>query len=123
MAENKLQTLSPLLNPQVIKTQASFFSGPQLSCQIFHKETSTTHFIFHRTHQSLSECQNYMHHFEMPTQTNNNTYFGAYLHSAGTQHGNLHLMSAATSRVTYFILPAHTGTGVRRGGGVNHANL
>ena len=43
-------------------------------------------------------------------QTNNNTCFGAYLHSTGTQHGNLHQLSVTMSRVTYFILRAHTGT-------------
>ena len=37
---------------------------------------------------------------------------GAYLYSAGTKHGNLHRLSVTTSRVTYFILRAHTGTGV-----------
>ena len=30
----------------------------------------------------------------------------------GTQHGNLNQMSVTTSRVTYFILLAHTGTSV-----------
>ena len=29
-----------------------------------------------------------------------------------TGHGNLHKSSVTTSKVTYFILPAHTGTGV-----------
>ena len=42
----------------------------------------------------------------------NNTQSGADLYSVGTQHGNLHQLSVTTSRVTYFILQAHTGTGV-----------
>ena len=41
---------------------------------------------------------------------NNDTCFGAYLHSAGTQHGNLHQLSVTLSRVTYFILRSNTGT-------------
>ena len=40
----------------------------------------------------------------------NNTGFGAYLYSVGTQHGNLYQSSVTTSRVTYFILQADTGT-------------
>ena len=47
---------------------------PQLF-QIFHKETNTTHSIFHRTHQSRPESQNYIHYFEMPTQKEKNTTF------------------------------------------------
>ena len=42
---------------------------------------------------------------------NNNTYFRAYSYSVGTQHGNLHPLSVTMSRMTYFILRAHTGTG------------
>ena len=42
----------------------------------------------------------------------NNTYFGAYLYAVGTQHGNMLQLSVTTSRVTYFILRVHTGTGV-----------
>ena len=40
----------------------------------------------------------------------NNTSFGAYLYSVGSQRGNLHQSSVISSRVTYFILPADTGT-------------
>ena len=32
-----------------------------------------------------------------------------------TQHGNLHRLSVTMSRVTYFILRAHTGSGVSHG--------
>ena len=35
---------------------------------------------------------------------------GDYLY-AGTKHRNLHQLSGTMSRVTYFILRAHTGTG------------
>ena len=59
-------------------------------------------------HQSLLESQNYTNKFETPTQKHNNKCFGAYLYSAGTPHGNLHHLSVTTSRVTYFILQAHT---------------
>ena len=45
-------------------------------------------------------------------QQQNHTCFGAYLYSEGTKHGNLHQLSVTVSRMTYFILPAHTGTGV-----------
>ena len=34
------------------------------------------------------------------------------LYSAGTQHGSLHQLSVTMIRVTYFVLRAHTGTGV-----------
>ena len=37
---------------------------------------------------------------------------GACLYSTGTKQGNLHQLSVTTSRVTYFILRAQTGTGV-----------
>ena len=47
----------------------------------------TQPFIFHKTHQSLSKKLNYIHNFEMQTQKNSNTCFGAYLYSVGTQHG------------------------------------
>ena len=36
----------------------------------------------------------------------------AYLYCAGTQHVNLHQLSEAMSRVTYFLLRVHTGTRV-----------
>ena len=48
----------------------------------------------------------------MQTRENNSTCLGAYLYSAGTQHGNLRQLSVTTSKVIYFILPVHTGTGV-----------
>ena len=50
-----------------------------------------------------------MQNFIMQTQKNNNTSVEAYLYSAGAQHGNLHQFSVKMSRVTYFILRAHTG--------------
>ena len=48
----------------------------------------------------------------MQTHRNNDTYFGAYLYSAGTQHGNLNQLSVTVSWVTYYILQAYTRTGV-----------
>ena len=39
-------------------------------------------------------------------------FFRAYLYSAATKQVNLHKLSVTTSRVSYFILRAHTGTGV-----------
>ena len=50
--------------------------------------------------------------FRNANPENNDTCFGAYLYSAGSQHGNLHHLSVTMSRVTYFILRAHTATGV-----------
>ena len=53
--------------------------------QVIH---STNHYAtspFISNHNS-----NHIHNFGMQTQKNNNTCFGAYLYSAGTQHGNLH---------------------------------
>ena len=38
--------------------------------------------------------------------------FGSLLFSAGTRHGNLHPLSVTMSKVTCFILLAHTRTGV-----------
>ena len=70
---------------------------------------NTTNSIFYRKHKPPSESQNY---FEMPTQKNSKTCYGDYSCSTGTQHGNLHQLSVTTSRVTYFIRRAHTGTGV-----------
>ena len=37
---------------------------------------------------------------------------GAYLYSAGSHYGNLHQLPVTMSRMTYFILQTHTGTGV-----------
>ena len=47
----------------------------------------------------------------MPIQKNN-TCFGAYFYSPDTQDGNKHQLSVTMSRVSSFILRAHTGTGV-----------
>ena len=55
---------------------------------------------------------NYSHNSGTQNHKSTDTCFWAYLYSAGTQHGNLHQSSITTSRVTYFILRAHTGTGV-----------
>ena len=38
--------------------------------------------------------------------------FGTYLYSAAAEDGNMHQLSVTMSNVTYFILLAHTGTGV-----------
>ena len=46
-------------------------------------------------------------------QKNNNTCLEVYLLPAGTQRGNLHQLSWTMSRMTYFILQANTGTGVK----------
>ena len=73
---------------------------------------TTTRLTFYRPHQFFSESQNHTRTFEMPTRKPNSTCFEAYLYSAGIQHGNLHQLSATTSRVTCFILRACTGTGV-----------
>ena len=69
----------------------------------------TTHLIFDRTHQSLSKSKNHIQNFETPTRKYTSSCFGACLYSAGTQHGNLHQSPGTTSRVSYFILRAHTG--------------
>ena len=61
---------------------------------------------------SLGKSKLYSH-FEMRTRKHNNTRFGANSCSAGTQHGNLRQSSRMAGRVTYHILWAHTGTGVR----------
>ena len=47
----------------------------------------------------------------MQTQKNIYTCFGTCLYSAGTQHRHLYQLSVTMSRVTYFILLTHTGTG------------
>ena len=59
--------------------------------------------IFFSNHNS-----NYIPNFGTQTQKDNNTCFRACLYSAGTQHRNLHQLSVPMSRVTYFILRAHT---------------
>ena len=83
------------------------------SVKIFLKENhfNTTYLIFYRTRQSLSEGQNQTHSFEMLTWKLNYTCSGAYLHSAGTQRGNLHQSSRTTRRMTYFILRVHAEVG------------
>ena len=53
-----------------------------------------------------------MYNFGTHTQGEKKTCFGAHLYSAGTQHGNFHQLSVTISRVTYFMVRAHTGTGV-----------
>ena len=40
------------------------------------------------------------------------THISEPIYIPGTQHGNLHQLSVTMSRVTCFILPAHTGSGV-----------
>ena len=40
----------------------------------------------------------------------NDTCFGSFLYSVGTQHWNLYQSCVTTSRVTYFTLGADTGT-------------
>ena len=68
-------------------TSLSFFLLPQMTTQII---------------SAISEHK---------LQENSNT-FGDYLSAAGVQHGNMHQLSVTMSNVTYFILLAHTGTGV-----------
>ena len=43
------------------------------------------------------------------------THISEPIYIPGTQHGNLHQFSVTMSGVTYFILPAHTGSGVSHG--------
>ena len=40
----------------------------------------------------------------------NNTCFGAFSYSVGTQHRNLHQLSVMMNRVIYFTLRTHTAT-------------
>ena len=91
-------------------TTSPFFSN-YYSLSFIKKSTQHASY-FIKTHQSLSEWQNCIHNFGTQTQENKNKCFGACLHSAGTQHWNLHQVSVARSRVTYFIERAHTETGV-----------
>ena len=63
-AENKLQSISKLFIPQVITPQVSFLK---------------TELKFYPQFQNVNQ-----------ENKNNNTYFGAYLDSVGTQHRNLH---------------------------------
>ena len=39
-------------------------------------------------------------------------FWSLFKYFASTEHGNLHQLCVTKSRVTYFILQAHTGTGV-----------
>ena len=75
-------------------------------------EINTAHFVFYRIQQSLSESQTYTHNFEMPTQEYNNTYFEAYLCSSGDSVREPASVVCNDEQVIYFILRAHTGTGV-----------
>ena len=49
---------------------------------------------------------------ERKPRKKHNTWFGACLYSAVTQHGNLHQLCVMMGRVTFFSLRSHTGTGV-----------
>ena len=71
----------------------------------FHKS------LFHTSHFSNNSSDS-IHNFGTQTEKNNNTCLGAYLYPAGPQDGNLHQSSVTKSRVTYFILRVHKGTGV-----------
>ena len=44
----------------------------------------------------------HIHNFGTKTLKNNNTCFGTYSYSAGTQHGNLHQLPLMMRRMTYF---------------------
>ena len=74
---------------------------------------STTHFVFYRTHQSLSDSQNdvhdYIRNFEILIQKKTRHLFIFRGQSTMEPRPTLNL---TTSRVTQFILRAHTGTGV-----------
>ena len=86
-AENKLQSLSPSYS--------------------FHKSSYHKSLFSKTTAQIISTISEHKPRKAI-------TYFGAYSYSAGTQHGNLQQLSVLMSRVTYFILQAHTGTGASR---------
>ena len=70
--------------------------------------TYSFHKFFFSNHNSIMSIIS----VHKPRKTITHDYFEAYLYSAGTQRGNLHQLSATMSRVTCFILRAHTGTGV-----------
>ena len=82
-----------------------------------HKLQSISKVFIHCTTSLFcsKHSSNSINNFGTQNQKNNNTCFAAYLYSAGTQHGDLHHLSVKMSRVVYFILQAHTGTGVSWG--------
>ena len=92
-------------------------SGIKLACRCFEpsqpensyqgiKQTSVCLQVIHSTSQYTASFffsnhnSNYIHNFGTQTQRNNHTCFGANLHSASTQHGNLRELCVTMSRVT-----------------------
>ena len=110
-AENKPRSISYLFNRRIIKAQVSFFSNHESLSSISRRNQHNTLRISQNTSISLRKSKLYPQ-FRNANTENPNTCFGANLHSAGTQHRNLHQLSLTKSRVTYFILRAHTVTGV-----------
>ena len=67
-------------------------------------------YSFHESHVSFSQTTTQI--ISTISERKPRKSFGVYLESAGTQKRNRHQLSATMSRVTCFILRAHTGTGV-----------
>ena len=111
--ENKLQAISQLFIRKSLSHE-SLFLKPQLSVKYITKETyAVQHTSYFTEDTNLSrKVKIYIYNFEMTNQQNNSTCVRACLYSVGTQHWNLQQLSVMTSRVTYFILRAHTGTRV-----------
>ena len=83
IAERKLVgALSPINHKGL---HQSWKKKTSLNLQVLHSTSNYTTNLFSSNHNSTS-----IHNFRTQTQKNSNTYFGTYLYSAGTQHGNLH---------------------------------
>ena len=70
---------------------------------------STSHYmtsVFFSNYNS-----NDIHNFRPKTHKNNNMFWNLFIFR-GTEHGNLHQLPVTISRVTHFILQAHTGSDV-----------
>ena len=104
-AENKLQSISKLFIPQVIIQQVSL-SQTTTFCQIFHKQSNKTHFIFHRIHQSLLEKN------KMKSTISEHKPRKTRTHVLEPIHILQALNKETMNRMTYFTLRAHTRTGV-----------
>ena len=95
------------LNPVSHKRLYQGWKQTSIHLLVIHSTNHYTTCFFFSNHNS-----NDIHNFGTQTKTNSSTYLGAYLYSAGTQHGTLHQLSVTTSGAILFILRAHAGTGV-----------
>ena len=109
-AKNKLQSITQPFSIHFIESHFFYYDVTTL-LKKFHKKINTQFLPSSPPPEKPVHSINYKYicnHYNVQQQS----CFGTCLHSVGTQHGNLYQSSVATSRLTYFILQADTGTRV-----------